>query len=133
MIFTINIDLYLTDVAFLVETSLDEFERFYYDNVKNITDEEYKCFRNDIEDEKNCAGFASTTDSGKYIVYLRYADTDLFVAHEIYHIVNRILMDRGIQHTYDDEPYAYLDGWLTDMYYNTLDEMRNSDNKENKS
>jgi len=55
----------------------------------------------------------------------------LFVAHEIYHIVNRILMDRGIQHTYDDEPYAYLVGWLTNMYYNTLDELKKDDN-ENK-
>ena len=39
MIESINVDMYLRDVAFLVEITPEEFDRFYYDNVTRITDE----------------------------------------------------------------------------------------------
>lgn len=132
MIFAIDIDIYLTSVLFLVETSPYEFDKFYYEHVTRITDEEYKQFRSDIENEKSCMGFTNTTDNGDYIVYLRDGDCELYVAHEIYHVVNRILMDRGVSHNYDDEPYAYLNGWLKQEYSDMLQDMRMEENN-NKS
>lgn len=40
------------------------------------------------------------------------------IAHEIVHLVNLIFLDRGIKPDLkNDEPQAYLTGWLTDKMY----------------
>ena len=36
------------------------------------------------------------------------------LVHELYHLVNRIAKDRGLAEDYDNEPQAYLLGWLFD-------------------
>lgn len=45
------------------------------------------------------------------------------IAHEAVHIVNRIFLDRGIQLTpYNDEPQAYLTGWVFETIAEALQE-----------
>ncbi len=40
------------------------------------------------------------------------------IAHEVTHCANWIFFDRGINFDYlNDEPYAYLVGWITEMVY----------------
>lgn len=117
MITNIKVDIYGRDVAFLVEVTPEEFDRFYYDNVGKIADEEYKGIRKDILSEKEVGGFTWWLDSGMPLVYLRDGRFDNYVSHEIFHVCNRILHAAGV--TWDEyaEPWAYLIGWMTNEYY----------------
>lgn len=116
MIDAINVDIYGRSVAFLVEVTPEEFDRFYYDNVTKITDEEYKDIREDILNGKDVGGATWTLDSGLYLVYLRDGRSDKYVSHEILHVCNCILYDAGVTYTREAEPWAYLVGWMTDEY-----------------
>lgn len=117
MIDAIDVDIYGRSVAFLVEVTPEEFDRFYYDNVERITDEEYRDIRKDILNEKEVGGATWTLDSGTYLVYLRDGRSDKFVPHEILHVCNCILYDAGVTYDRAAEPWAYLVGWRTDKYY----------------
>jgi hypothetical protein len=117
LISAITVPIYNVDVAFLVEVEPQEFERFYYDNVTRITDEEYKGIKADILDKKGTGGVVWTLDSGLFLVYLRDGRSDIFVPHEIFHVCNRILCRAGVIHDASAEPWAYLIGWMTNEYY----------------
>lgn len=116
MIDAIDVDIYGRSVAFLVEVTPEEFDRFYYDNVTRITDEEYKDIREDILNGKDVGGSTWTLDSSLYLVYLRDGRSDKYVSHEILHVCNCILYDAGVTYTREAEPWAYLVGWMTDEY-----------------
>lgn len=116
MIDAINVDIYGRSVAFLVEVTPEEFDRFYYDNVTKITDEEYKDIREDILNGKDVGGATWTLDSSLYLVYLRDGRSDKYVSHEILHVCNCILYDAGVTYTREAEPWAYLVGGMTDEY-----------------
>ena len=113
MIENISVDIYNRDVAFLAEVTLEEFDRFYYDNVTRITDEEYKAIRKDIENKSDVGGITWWLDSGMPIVYLRNGRLDMYVSHEIFHVCNKILCAAGVNHDADAELWAYLIGWMT--------------------
>ena len=117
MIDNIRVDIYNKEVAFLVEITPEEFDRFYYDNVTRITDEEYRDIREDILNWKEVGGNTCTLDSGLYLVYLRNGRSDECVPHEILHVCNCILYDAGVTYDRAAEPWAYLVGWMTDKYY----------------
>ena len=117
MVDNISVDIYGIDVAFLVEVTPEEFDRFYYDNVTRITDEEYRGIRKDILDEKRVGGATWWLDSEMPLVYIRDGRSDMFVPHEIFHVCNKILCTAGVNHDADAEPWAYLIGWMTNEYY----------------
>ena len=117
MIDSIKVDIYSADVAFLVEVTPEEFDRFYYDNVTRITDEEYKGIKKDILSKDNVGGATWWLDSGFFLVYLRNGRSDWYVSHEIFHVCNKILCRAGVHHDPDAEPWAYLIGWMTQEYY----------------
>ncbi len=117
MIENIVVPIYGRDIAFLAEVTLEEFDRFYYDNATKITDDEYHKIRKDIQDEKNVGGVTWWLDSGLALIYLRDGKSDLIVPHEIFHVCNKILYAAGVNHDADAEPWAYLIGWLTNEYY----------------
>lgn len=117
MIDAIDVDIYGRRVAFLVEVTPEEFDRFYYDNVTRITDEEYRDIREEILNVKYVRGDTCTLDSGLYLVYLRNGRSDECVSHEIFHVCNCILYDAGVTYDRAAEPWAYLVGWMTDEYY----------------
>ena len=114
---SIDVPIYGRSVAFLVEVTVSEFDRFYYDNVTRITDEEYRQIRADILDEKGVGGTTWYLDSGLMLVYLRDGRSDIIVPHEIFHVCNKILCLAGVNHDGDAEPWAYLIGWMTNEYY----------------
>ena len=124
MTFAINVDIFLNSIMFLVEVDKLEFERWYYDNTKLITSEEHDQMLEDILNPKSCMGFTVKTDSGSYVVYLREAYKDMYVIHEIYHAINKMLMSAGVHHDMDDETFAYALGYVVNEYYNKVDELK---------
>lgn len=130
MIFNIEVPIYNRDIAFLVEVTPEEFDRFYYDNVTKITDEEYKGIMMDIKDKKSVGGATWHLDSEYMLVYLSKGNSDLFVPHEIFHVCNKILCAAGVNHDEDAEPWAYLIGWLTNEYYRKYWEIKDKEEKK---
>jgi len=116
MIDNIEVDIYGRNVAFLVEVTPEEFDRFYYDNVTRITDEEYQRIKKDILN-KSIGGFTRLLNSGMSLVYLKNGRSDIFVPHKIFHVCNDILCRAGVHHDIDAEAWAYLIGWMTNEYY----------------
>lgn len=116
MITKIDIPIYNTSVAVLVEINIKELKNFYKINKNNLTYEEYKDLREDLT-KKNIRGFTMTCESGNYLLYLRNGKSDNFVSHEIFHVCNKILLDRGVKIDESAEPWAYLIGWFTEEYY----------------
>lgn len=128
MITKIDVPIYTRSIAFVVEPTEEEFDRFYYNNVTKITDEEYKKMKEDLQN-KVVGGTTWHLDSGLFLVYLRDGKSDLFVPHEIFHVCNRILCAAGVNHDAEAEPWAYLIGWLTNEYYREYWDW--ADNKKN--
>ena len=116
MINYIDIDVWQNSIVFLVETTPQEFDRFYYDNTKRISDEEYKAMRDDIEHPERCMGFTIKVCDGGIIVFLRDAYQFLYSSHEIFHAVNMMLQRTGVHLDEDGEPWAYTIGLVTDWY-----------------
>ena len=118
MIFVINVDVFLNSIMFLVEVDKSEFERWYYDNTKLINSEEHDQMLQDILNPNSCMGFTVKTDGGGYVVYIREAYKDMYVVHEIYHAINKLLMSAGVHHDMDDETFVCsFAGFLTEMMY----------------
>jgi hypothetical protein len=117
MIESIKVPMYERDIAFLVEITPEEFDRFYYDNATKITDEEYRQIRRDISEKTGVGGVTWRLDSELMLVYLSNGRSDVMVPHEIFHVCNKILCAAGVNHDADAEPWAYMIGWLTNEYY----------------
>lgn len=132
MIEFINVDIYLNCVVIAAGISVEDFDDLYERNKDKFSYGEYKQIRNDIENEKSCNGLTSTLDCGNIFVFIRKGQErkDLTVAHELYHATNRLLFRAGVNHDEDDEPFAYLDAWLTNEYYNRLDDFENEQQEQ---
>lgn len=124
MIEYFDIDIYLNCVIVAAGIDEKEFDRLYYDNVTKFTDEEYRLIRGDIVDKNSCNGLTIQLDCGNVFVFIRKGSErkELYVVHELYHAVVKVLTHAGVNHDDSDEPYAYLLGWLTNEYFNKLDE-----------
>lgn len=131
MTFTIDLDIFLQSIMFLVEVDKNEFERWYYNNTKLINNEEHDQMLKDVLDPRSCMGFTVELDSGAYVVYLREATKDMYVVHEIYHAINKILMNAGVNHDLSDETFAYALGYVCNEYYNKVDEEKEKKKKGN--
>lgn len=116
MIDKIDIPIYNTSVYILVEVTENEIKDFYANNLDKLTYEEYKMLTDDLDNEK-IEGSTMNVDKGGYTLYLRNGKADNFVSHEIFHVCNRILLDRGVQIDNSAEPWAFLIGWFTEEYY----------------
>lgn len=67
--------------------------------------------------------FRHVQDNGYiiYVVAFEKGTKDRTIAHEIVHLVNHIFIDRGIDlDRYNDEPQAYLTGFLFSKIKKTL-------------
>ena len=116
-----RIDVYGCTVVFMGEPTKVEFELMYHDNVERITDDEYKRMYHDIFENKKCGGFTVPLDYGDYVCCIKDVMAYDYVAHEIYHTATRILLSRGVELQNDnDEPFAYLVGYLTSMFYQSI-------------
>lgn len=129
MIISLEIPIYRCDVAFFLETTVDELNTFYNKNKKNLDEEDYRLLRRDIEDTKKTGG-AVYTFGVNYIMYVRNTKEKGHCAHELYHLTNTILSQRGVEHTETDEPYAYLNEWLHDEFREVLKQFKEEKDNE---
>lgn len=120
MINYLDIDVWQNSIVFIVEPTLNEFDRFYYDNTIRMTDEEYRTMRKDIERPDSCMGFTIKVCDGGIVIFLRDAYKFLYSSHEIFHAVNAILHRAGVHLDEDGEPWAYTTGYVTDWYVKWL-------------
>ena len=127
MIEFINIDIYLNCIVVAAGIDVKEFDKLYYDNVTKFTNEEYEEIRRDIANENSCNGETVLLENGNIFVFIRkgHEREELYVIHELFHAVNKLLCRAGVNHDSDAEPWAYLMGWLTNEYFNRLDDFEN--------
>lgn len=116
--FVVNVDVFGVDVGFCVNAKESEIKSW----LKKMSGEKYKDFNekqlDDWEDSKTNLG-RIIEFSGGFIVLLK-ADNDQFrkfvsiLVHEIVHVVNYLLKNRGISLGEDShEIYAYLTEYIT--------------------
>lgn len=119
-----KVEIYDCTVVFLINPTKVEFEIMYHDNVSRVTDAEYREMYKDIFDNDKCGGFTRQLECGDVVCCVKEPYNEGYIAHEILHTTNRILLSRGIVADFEnDEPQTYLDGWLTTKYYECLSEM----------
>lgn len=114
MIVALEIPIYRCDVAFFLETDVKEFEEFYKKNKANMDEEDFRDILKDFEDE-DVAG-AVWTCGVNYICFIKNMKKKGHADHELYHLTNTILTDRGVEHTRNDEPFAYFNEYLHDEF-----------------
>lgn len=121
MIFDLEVPIYNCNIAFIVESTVEDFEEFYKDNNERFTNEEHDDIIESIKNADGCNGFVMREDNGcDYLVYLRCRENKDDVAHEIFHVANKILMSRGVTFDADAEAWAYLIGWITKRFYEII-------------
>lgn len=121
MIDILNIPLYKTTIVMIVESTPEEWENFYHLYEDKLTEDDYKCILKDIEDPSICDGATIVFDKGDYGVFIRHKDRVGDIAHEIFHVANKILCSRGVYHESDGEAWAYLIGYITEEFYKMLE------------
>lgn len=118
----INIDVYQTSVCICVGLDIKGLDDIKDDNPNKFDDEIYKQMKDDISNVDSCDGFASTLKDGSYLMYIREGHESDYrvVIHELFHITNKILFDRGVYYEESAEAWAYLIGYLAESYFNII-------------
>ena len=119
MIISSSIPIYRCDVAYFLESTVEELDEFYKKNRHNMDKDDYDTIKENIE-KVNEVGGAVYTCGVNYIVYIRNTNKKGHIDHELWHLTNSVLMDRGVEHTKCDEPYAYLNEYLHDEFRDIL-------------
>lgn len=124
----LNIPIYNTSVCCLIGGVVKDFEILYEDNKNMFNNETYNAIKEDIGNE-DFAGFVSCIKNNSYFLFIRekYINDIYIVIHEIFHLTNHILWDRDVDIDKKGEAYAYLIGWLSEQYFNIVN---NEERKE---
>jgi len=102
---TIRIPIYECDLTIILDKDLSYVEKKY--GTKSLSD--YGAITMRVPDKFS-----------EYIMAFEYSDGTI-IAHEIVHLKNYIYQDKGIElDRFNDEPEAYLTGWLFDQINNFL-------------
>lgn len=131
MIRQLDVPIYEANVLFLLETTGEEWAIFCDNEINKgkLTDDEIKYFFNEIATD-NYGGTTSSLDGGGYVVLIKQAHNPFCFTHELYHCVDKILKERGVEHSDNDEAYAYMVGWINEQYHKILKEF--DEENENK-
>ena len=100
----------------------EDFELLYEDNKHKFNKEEYDGIVKDLENN-SYAGFVSCINDNSYFLCIKeeFIKNYYIVIHELFHLTNHILWDRGVDLDKSGEAYAYLIGWLSEQYFNIID------------
>lgn len=112
MIKGFSLDIYDCDITFAWNTNRKELEAFL-DKVK-ATDEQKKEFLERVYEENTGAITVGCNGGTSCITIFHDEPNNKVTAHEIYHIAHRVLCPRDIE---DEEAWAYLIGYITEMFY----------------
>ena len=132
MIRQLDVPIYDTNVLFLLETTGEEFAKFL-DNEKNkgkIVDETVKEIFDDIADKRWGGTVWRVDNNSAYICLIKEANKVSYNTHELFHLADSILKDRGVEYTENNEALAYMVGWINEQYSYMLEEF-NKEKKEN--
>lgn len=133
MIRQLDIPIYDTNVLFLLDVTGEEFAKFLDNEVNKskINESEIKAIFDDIENPK-WDGTLFRLSGGNYVSLIKKADDVRNYSHELFHIADQILKDRGVEYTENNEALAYMVGWLNTQYSYVLEELKpTSTDKEN--
>lgn len=133
MIRQLDVPIYDTNVLFLLETTGEEFSEFL-DNEKNkqrIGDETIKEIFDDIADERWGGSVWRVDNNSAYICLIKEANKVSYNTHELFHLADSILKDRGVEYTENNEALAYMVGWINEQYDYMLDEFNKDKEAEN--
>ena len=120
-----------TTVIFLVNEDADSLAEFINKNKKRLLESEIKELWEGFRDD-NIDGQVNDFSKGGYYCMIKSPFVETCWAHEIFHVVNRILMDRGVTHDASAELWAYLTGQLTKVYLREVIPMVKEEIKERK-
>jgi hypothetical protein len=124
MIRQLDVPIYNTNVLFLLETTSEEWIEFCSKetNKDKLSEEDIKEVSDEISSD-TCGGSVVTLlNNDGYVTIIKDANYPTYYLHEVYHTADSILKDRGVEHTEDDEAYAYMIGWLGQQYCDMLEE-----------
>lgn len=133
MIRQLDVPIYDTNVLFLLKTTGEEFAEFL-DNEKNkqrIGDEIIKEIFDDIADERWGGTVWRVDNNSAYICLIKEADKVSYNTHELFHLADSILKDRGVEYTENNEALAYMVGWINEQYSYMLDEFNKDKEAKN--
>lgn len=123
MIKGFSLDIYDSDISFAWDTNEKELNAFL--DTLEATPEMREAFFQNVGGLDVGAVTFTYGDSTNCMVIFREEPTNKVVAHELYHVAYRVLKQRGIE---DEEAWAYLIGYLTEMFYNLfLDNVEQED------
>ena len=120
-----------TTVIFLVNEDADSLAEFINKNKKRLLESEIKELWEGFRDN-SIDGQVNDLSKGEYYCMIKSPFAEICWAHEIFHVVNRILTDRGVTHDGSAEPWAYLTGQLTEVYLREVIPMVKKEIKERK-
>lgn len=125
MIRQLDIPIYDTNVLFLLDVTGEEFAEFLDNKVNKskINESEIKAIFDDIANDK-FDGTLFRLSGGNYISLIKKADNVRNYSHELFHIVDQILKDRGVEYSENNEALAYMVGWINEQYSYVLDELK---------
>lgn len=124
MIRQLDVPIYNSNVLFLLETTGEEWAEFL-DNEKNkerICDETVKEIFDDIANEHWGGTVWKVGNNAAYICLIKDANNVNYYTHELFHLADNILKDRGIEYTENNEALAYMIGWINEQYNYLLQE-----------
>ena len=119
MIEIVDVPLYKCSVVFLIETTREEWLKFFDEQKPKVTDVDNTHVLEEYDAET--IGFTLQTAQNDYICYVNNKDRLGLVAHEIFHVANMILVDRNFKIDYIGEAWAYLIEFLTNKFYLATD------------
>jgi len=135
MIKLLEVPIYNTNVLFLLETTNEEWIKFCSEEINKdkLYEEDIKEVSDEILSDA-CGGSVITLlNNDGYVTIIKDANYPTYYLHEIYHTADSILKDRGVEHTEDDEAYAYMIGWLGQQYCGILEEFNKEKGNSNES
>ena len=122
MIKGFSLDIYDSDVTFAWDTNEKELNAFF-DQVD--APQEYRDMFWEEYNQSKVGALTTGYSATNMFVVFRDKPNNKVVAHELFHVVYNVLHHRGIE---DEEAWAYLIGYLTEMFYDLyLDNVKTDD------
>ena len=119
MIELIHVHLYRTSVICFVESSEEEYKKWFEENKPKVTERDFVDFDDKFNDSK-VKGFCFETEQNDYIVYVSDKTKIELIVHELFHAANMILQHKGYVPDDIGEPLAYLLEYLVKEFNSTF-------------
>ncbi len=131
MIRQLDVPIYDTNVLFLLETTGEEWAHFCDNEVnkEKLTEEEIKDVFDELSNEKWAGSVLTLINNGGYISIIKDPNRIFYHTHELFHLADSILKDRGVEYTENNEALAYMVGWINEQYSYLLKEF-NEENED---